>query len=172
MVMLGSYRTGKVPFENVYLHGLVNDAHGKKMSKSLGNGIDPLDVAKEFGADAGRMALVVGNTPGTDTRISNDKIKAYKNFANKIWNITRFVLTQENKGELKTDLINEFNALVKETTLDMDNYRFYLAAEKIYAYVWHRFADEIIEESKGKEDYSATLYYILNYAFLIGFFAA
>lgn len=162
MILMTKYVIGENPFKVVYLHGTVRDGQGKKMSKSLGNGIDPLDVAKEFGADAGRMALVVGNTPGTDTRISNDKIKAYKNFANKIWNITRFVLTQENKGELKTDLINEFNALVKETTLDMDNYRFYLAAEKIYAYVWHRFADEIIEESKGKEDYSATLYYILN----------
>lgn len=162
MILMTKYVIGENPFKVVYLHGTVRDGQGKKMSKSLGNGIDPLDVAKEFGADAGRMALVVGNTPGTDTRISNDKIKAYKNFANKIWNITRFVLTQENKGELKTDLINEFDALVKETTLDMDNYRFYLAAEKIYAYVWHRFADEIIEESKGKEDYSATLYYILN----------
>lgn len=162
MILMTKYILGENPFKTVYLHGTVRDGLGQKMSKSLGNGIDPIDVAKEFGADAGRMALVVGNTPGTDTRISNDKIKAYKNFANKVWNITRFVLTQENKGELNAYLVDEFNTLIRETTLDMDNYRFYLAAEKIYAYVWHRFADEIIEESKDKEDYGATLYYILE----------
>lgn len=162
MILMTKYILGDNPFKTVYLHGTVRDEKGQKMSKSLGNGIDPLDVAKEFGADAGRMALIIGNTPGTDTRIWNDKIKAYKNFANKVWNITRFVLSQENTGELKTDLINEFHALVMEVTSDMDNYRFYLAAEKVYAYVWHRFADEIIEESKDKEGYGATLNYILE----------
>jgi len=162
MILMTKYVIGENPFKTVYLHGTVRDQKGQKMSKSLGNGIDPIDVAKEFGADAGRMALIIGNTPGTDMRIWPDKIKAYKNFANKIWNITRFVLTQERTGELKTELVEEFNALVKETTDDMDNYRFYLTAEKIYAYVWHRFADKIIEESKGKEGNGATLYYILE----------
>ncbi len=162
MILMTKYVIGENPFKTVYLHGTVRDQKGQKMSKSLGNGIDPIDVAKEFGADAGRMALIIGNTPGTDMRIWPDKIKAYKNFANKIWNITRFVLTQERTGELKRELVEEFNALVKETTDDMDNYRFYLTAEKIYAYVWHRFADKIIEESKGKEGNGATLYYILE----------
>jgi valyl-tRNA synthetase len=94
--------------------------------------------------------------------MSKDKIKAYKNFANKIWNISRFVLSQERSGELKQDLVDEFNNLAKDITRDMNNLRFYIAAEKIYAYVWHRFADEIIEESKEKRGYGETLYFILE----------
>lgn len=162
MILMSEFCLDEIPFHTVYLHGTVRDDKGRKMSKSLGNGIDPLDIAKEFGMDAGRMALVVGNTAGTDMRISKDKIKAYKNFANKVWNITRFVLSQEKTGELKNDLVEEFDALAKDITIDMENLRFYIAAEKIYAYVWHRFADEIIEESKGKPEYGETLYYILE----------
>ncbi|MBX4200469.1 valine--tRNA ligase [Candidatus Parcubacteria bacterium] len=161
MIMLGLYKTGKLPFNTVYLHGLVLDAKGAKMSKSKGNVINPLDYTKEFGTDALRIGLVVGNTPGTSLALSPDKIRGYKNFANKLWNISRFVFTQENKGELKEDLVQEFNALVKDVGSDMDNFRFYIGAEKIYAYVWHTFADKIIEESKGKPELGATLYYIL-----------
>jgi valyl-tRNA synthetase len=162
MILMTQYALGEIPFKSVYLHGTVRDQKGQKMSKSLGNGLDPLDIAKEFGADAGRMAMVIGNTPGMDTKIWPDKIKGYKNFANKVWNITRFVLSQENSGELKPELVDEFNAIAQGMTLDMDNFRFYIAAEKIYHYIWHRFADEIIEESKGKPEYGATLYYILE----------
>jgi valyl-tRNA synthetase len=162
MVLMSEYALGEVPFKTVFLHGTVRDDKGQKMSKSLGNGIDPIDVAKKFGADAGRMALVVGTAPGTDSKISEDKIKGYKNFANKLWNIARFVLGQENKGELKDDLKEEFNLLTKSITEDLENYQLHIASEKIYHYIWHRLADEIIEESKNKEDYGATLYYLLE----------
>ena len=162
MVIFGLYLSGKSPFHTVYLHGLVNDEKGKKMSKSKGNVIDPLVLTKKYGTDALRMTLVVGNTPGTDLSLREDKIKGYKNFANKIWNITRFVLSQEKDGELDKELVDEFSALAKDVTDDMENYRFYIAAEKIYAYVWHRFADEIIEKSKKKLVQGETLYYIFE----------
>ena len=93
MIIFGLYLVHDVPFKTVYLHGLVNDAHGKKMSKSKGNVINPLDVTEKYGTDALRMALIVGNTPGTDLALSEGKIKGYKYFANKVWNIARFVLT-------------------------------------------------------------------------------
>jgi len=168
MIIFGLYLSGKSPFHTVYLHGLVNDAQGKKMSKSKGNVVDPMTLTSKYGTDALRMTLVVGNTPGTDLSLREDKIKGYKNFANKLWNIARFVLSQENTGEPDKELTHEFEALAKDITLDMENYRFHIAAEKIYAYVWHRFADEIIEESKparagGKiPERAGTLYYLLE----------
>ncbi|MBA3733405.1 valine--tRNA ligase [Patescibacteria group bacterium] len=158
MIMLGLYMTGKTPFKTVYLHGLVLDAKGLKMSKSKGNVIDPLIITQKFGTDAFRMGMVIGNTPGTSLPLSEDKIKAYKHFANKIWNITRFVYTNAPNDELKKPtvtsddeiILKELDILVKDVTKDMDSYKFYLAAEKLYHYVWHTFADKIIEESKAK----------------------
>lgn len=160
MLMLGKYITGKLPFNTIYLHGLVLDAKGQKMSKSKGNVINPLELTEKYGTDAFRMALVVGNTPGTSLALSEDKIKAYKHFANKIWNASRFVL--ENTEELDPDtqdlntediqILNEFKDLLVDITLDMDNYRFYLAGEKIYHYFWHTFADIVIEKKKKEED--------------------
>lgn len=160
MILMSTYATGEVPFKNVYLHGLVRDNQGRKISKSLGNNIDPLDMAMKYSADSVRMALMVGTGPGNDTKISDEKLKAYKHFANKIWNIGRFVL--ENNPEAKSDVeiavadkenkkyMEEFRELVKDVTADMENYRFYLAAEKLYHYTWHTFADIIIEKSKTK----------------------
>jgi valyl-tRNA synthetase len=162
MIMLGLYRTGKVPFKYVYLHGIVRDAKGLKMSKSKGNVISPLEVSNEYGTDALRMGLVVGNTPGTDMNLDPRKIGAYKKFANKVWNITRFVLSQERNGEIIPALKEEFDTVAADITSDIENFRIHLAAEKIYHYVWDRFAAEIIEESKGKPEYSETLYYILE----------
>jgi len=162
MILMSEFTLNTIPFKTIYLHGLVRDAQGRKMSKSLGNNMDPLDVTAKFGADAARMALVVGNTPGTDMRMSEDKIKGYKHFANKLWNIARFVLSQERAGEIKEDLKAEFDALAVEVTNDIEEFRIYMAAEKLYHYLWHRFADEIIEESKGSIEYGATLYYILE----------
>ncbi|MBY0293751.1 class I tRNA ligase family protein, partial [Patescibacteria group bacterium] len=162
MLMLGLYRTGEVPFKEVYLHGLVRDAKGMKMSKSKGNVISPLEISQEYGTDALRMGLVVGNTPGTDLNLDPHKIGAYKKFANKLWNITRFVLSQENSGEINIDLKEEFDAMAADITKDMEQYRIYMAAEKLYHYVWDRFAAEILEESKGNPEYGATLYYILE----------
>lgn len=155
MILFGQYRTGKVPFKKVYLHGLVRDSKGEKMSKSKGNVIDPTEVAGEYGTDAMRMAYIVGNVPGEHINFSLDKIRGYKKFANKVWNIGRFVLT-ETSGCIYTDTLTKqdkehkkiFDTLLKEITDDMEEYRHHLAAEKIYHYVWHTFADSIIEESK------------------------
>jgi valyl-tRNA synthetase len=158
MIMLGLYVTGRIPFKNVYLNGLVLDAKGKKMSKSKGNVINPLDLTDKYGTDAFRMGLIVGNTPGTSLALSEDKIRAYKNFANKLWNITRFVLTSVGDEKLEKDfdmytdadkkLIEERDAVIKDVTTDLENFRLYLAAEKLYHYAWHGFADIILEESK------------------------
>ncbi len=156
MIMLGLYVTGKIPFKTVYLHGLVLDAKGLKMSKSKGNVIDPMVLTEKFGTDALRIGFVVGNTPGTSLALAEDKIKAYKHFANKIWNIARFVASNKESHDVAkpapsardTEIMKEFNELISDVTKDMDAYRFYLGAEKIYAYVWHTFADKIIEESK------------------------
>lgn len=155
MILMTEYTLTTVPFKTVYLHGLVRDAQGRKMSKSLGNNLDPLDVAAKFGADATRMALVVGNTPGTDMRMSEDKIKGYKHFANKLWNIARFVLENAKDADRTTTLspadaetLSACDALTKEVTADIEEFRIYLAAEKTYHYVWHELADKIIEESK------------------------
>lgn len=158
MIMLGLYITGEIPFKTVYLHGLVLDAKGQKMSKSKGNVIDPLTLTDKYGTDAFRIGLIVGNTPGTSLSLSEDKIRAYKNYANKLWNITRFVLSNtefikydenfENYTKREQDLIEELNKLIKEITKEMEEYKFYLVSEKIYQYTWSRFADILIEESK------------------------
>lgn len=154
MILMTQFALGSVPFKTVYLHGLVRDAQGRKMSKSLGNNLDPVAVADTYGADAVRMALIVGNTPGTDLRISEDKIKGYKHFANKLWNITRFILgktesTTEPLLEEDQALLTELDALTKEVTEDIEYHRVYMAAEKLYHYAWHRLADTILEESKS-----------------------
>lgn len=152
MVIFGLYLSGKSPFHTVYLHGLVNDAKGKKMSKSKGNVINPLTLTEKYGSDALRMGLIIGNTPGTDLALSEDKIKGYKHFANKLWNIARFVLQHEASNvELAPEdavLVEEATAVIKEATEDLEQYRIHLAGEKLYHYVWHRLADVILEESK------------------------
>lgn len=155
MILMTGYALNTIPFHTVYLHGTVRDGQGRKMSKSLGNGIDPLDVAREYGADAGRMALVVGTAPGTDSKISYDKIKAYKHFANKLWNITRFILGATNNEYIETPLVpndteqlTKYDEIAKDITKDIEEYRFYMASEKLYHYVWHELADILLEESK------------------------
>ncbi len=158
MIMLGLYRTGKIPFRTVYLHGLVRDKDRQKMSKSKGNVIDPLAVAEIYGADAVRMALVAGNTPGNDIIISEDKIRGYRNFATKIWNAARFILmnklvtgtakpkfTPADKKNLK-----ELEKTKAQVTKHLERFEFHLAAEKIYHYFWHTFADKIIESYKER----------------------
>src|SRR5262249_54423027 len=104
MILMSEFALGQVPFKHVYLHGIIRDSQGRKFSKSLGNGGDPIEYAAKYGADACRMALVVGNTPGTDSKMAEDKIKGYGKFANKLWNITRFILEataseEENGGK-------------------------------------------------------------------------
>lgn len=177
MILMTGYNLGQIPFKVVYLHGTVRDNQGRKMSKSLGNGIDPIEIANKYGADAGRMALIVSGGPGTDSRLHEDKIKGYKHFANKIWNVARFVLSNTESfdnnskptlSELDTKHISELDALVLDITSDIENYRFHLAAEKTYHYFWHTFADIIIEESKARissqdEQDKASLYFTLLY---------
>jgi valyl-tRNA synthetase len=162
MVLMSGFHLGQVPFKTVLIHGLVRDTKGQKYSKSLGNGADPIEMIEKFGADALRMGLLVGTAIGNDIRFDENKVKGYKNFANKLWNITRYIL--ESTGAYvdadlsKTitlsytsadqEIQTECNALAADITLDMDEYRLYLAAEKIYHYIWHRLADELIEDSK------------------------
>ena len=156
MVMLGLYRTGEVPFQKIYLHGMVRDKHGKKMSKSKGNVINPNEIQEKYGTDALRMALMVNNAPGTDMNLDPDKVNAYKKFANKLWNITRFVLDNTNDYNPPTEhtasditFENEhLNPLITEINADMEKDRFDLAAEKIYHFIWDHFASQVIEESK------------------------
>jgi len=159
MILSSQFLLGKIPFQVIYLHGIVRDSQGRKISKSLGNNIDPINMGEKYGTDALRFSLVSGAASGTDTKISEEKIKGYKNFANKIWNITRFVLSNtenyngEKLGKFSKDdekLLSEFNEMIKDVTADMDNFRFYLVAEKLYHYIWHEFADKIIEGSKEK----------------------
>ncbi|MFA6295145.1 MAG: valine--tRNA ligase [Candidatus Paceibacterota bacterium] len=158
MILMSTYFLDEVPFKTVYLHGLVRDAKGRKISKSLGNNIDPLDIIAKFGADAVRMSLIVGVGPGNDSKLGEDKVKAYKLFANKVWNVARFIFTNTEGTEFVSDftdfskadqaLQKELADMVKDITSDFDNFRYYLAAEKLYHYTWHRFADDILEESK------------------------
>ena len=159
MVIFGLYLAKKAPFHTVYLHGLVNDARGGKMSKSKGNVVNPLDLTSKYGTDALRMALVVGNTPGTDLALREDKVKGYKHFANKMWNVSRFVLMNTEDIGLSPKpvltasdqkCIDDINQLISDVTQDIEEYRVYMAAEKLYHYFWHTFADKIIEESKEK----------------------
>jgi len=156
MVMLGLYRTGQVPFKKIYLHGMVRDKKGIKMSKSKGNVIAPKEIQDKYGTDALRMGLMVNNAPGTDMNLDPDKVNAYKKFANKIWNITRFsldnleglditaALTDSDAANLETEL----QRAIVDITAQMNKDRFDLAAEKLYAFVWDYFASTLIEESK------------------------
>jgi len=177
MIMLGIYVTGKVPFRYVYLHGLVRDKERQKMSKSKGNVINPLGVADIYGTDALRIALVTGNTPGNDPIIYEEKIRGQRNFINKIWNASRFVLmnltdfnpkTQPKLTEKDKKILQYLKGFTKEITGLMESFRFYKAAEKIYHYFWHNFCDKIIEEqkphlqSKNKKDQSRSQYLLLE----------
>lgn len=155
MILMTGFLVGQVPFRNVYLHGLVRDGQGRKMSKSLGNIIDPLDMVNKYGADATRLSLIMGAAPGTDTKLAEDRIRGYKHFANKLWNITRFVL--ENIADMEegatlndTDakLLAEAQDLAKSVSENIEKFRLDLAADSVYHFVWDRFAAEILEESK------------------------
>lgn len=173
MILMTKYLIGENPFKTVYLHGLVRDKQGRKMSKSLGNIVDPLDLIKVYGTDSLRMAMIVGIGPGADNNLSEDKVKAYSKFSNKIWNATRFVLENTAgfddsvKPELSpvhTEYIKEWQNLTKEITKEMEEYKLYLVGEKLYHFFWHRFADVIIEECKKDLSDSAkyTLVYLLK----------
>ncbi len=164
MVFFSLYLINQVPFKTVYLHGLANDAKGKKMSKSKGNVISPIDISDKFGADALRMSLIVGNTPGNDFPVSEQKIMAYKKFANKLWNITRFILSgledyegsaekseklnEKNFSESDLKILVEHDKFLADITKEIIEFKYHIASEKIYHYIWHTLADVIIEDSK------------------------
>ncbi|TSC54065.1 MAG: valyl-tRNA synthetase [Microgenomates group bacterium LiPW_16] len=180
MIMLGFYRTGKAPFKTVYLHGLVRDAFGEKMSKSKGNVIDPLGVSQKYGADAVRMALIWGTSPGHDLNLGEEKIRGMRNFTNKVWNIGRFILLNlegkkvpfyEEKMKGLTDkdqeILNDLNHLIKQTIQNLDNFRFSQAAGGIYEFLWHKFADIYIEYSKKRiADGDLTVLAVLRHVYL------
>ncbi len=158
MIMFGIYLGKKIPFENIYFHGMVNDANNQKMSKSKGNVVSPVEVSDKFGTDALRMALVIGNPPGGSIPLADGKIKGYKHFANKIWNITRFVLMSLDDFDLNSKpklsgkdkkYLSELDKVVVEVTKNIEELRFDLGADKIYHYIWHTFADVILEDSKN-----------------------
>ena len=153
MILMSGFLRGEVPFKNVYLHGLVRDDQGRKMSKSLGNIIDPLTMIEKYGADATRLSLIIGASPGNDLKLSEDRVRGYKHFANKLWNITRFVLENPHDGEVKLNagdqkLVDEVVEIAKQVSAHIDAFRLDLAADQIYHFVWDRFAAEILEESK------------------------
>ncbi len=167
MILMTTYLNGSVPFQNVYLHGLVRDANNKKMSKSLGNIIDPVDMIDKFGADATRLSLIVGAAPGNDMPLGEDKIRAYKKFANKLWNISRFVLTSiadfdhsttPTLSERDQAILTDLQVNAEAVTSELEKFNLYIAAEKAYHFVWHEIADRILEEAKpviNGEDASA-----------------
>jgi len=161
MILMSTCLLGDIPFKKVYLHGLVRDEKGKKMSKSLGNGIDPLDMIKKYGADATRLSLIIGTGPGNDVKLSEDKIRAYRNFTTKIWNVARFIFMNKpkdyNTATAEKSLIEEdknkladFLSIKEAITAHYEKFEFHLAGEKSYHYLWHSFADKIIEEAKPR----------------------
>ena len=159
MIFSGMEHMKEEPFKTVYIHGLVRDAQGRKMSKSLGNGIDPLEVIGKYGADALRFTLVTGNSPGNDMRFSTEKVESSRNFANKIWNASRFIqmnLTID-KAELPEQLaledkwiVSKFNGLVQAVTENIDKYELGLAVQKLYDFIWDNFCDWYIEIVKPR----------------------
>ncbi len=156
-IMMCLEMTNKIPFETVYLHGLVRDEKGKKFSKTAGVGFDPVEIIEKFGADSLRMALIVGNPPGNDLKIEENKVMAYRNFANKLWNASRFVLTYQGKTKNKKNkddqwILRKLKETTKKVTDSINHYRFDLAAEEIYHFFWHTFCDQYIEKSKKRRD--------------------
>ncbi|MES2315722.1 MAG: valine--tRNA ligase [Patescibacteria group bacterium] len=167
MILMSTYLLGEVPFKKIYLHGMVLDKNGKKMSKSNPEtAVDPIVTIDKYGADALRMAMIVGVGAGSDNSLSEDKIKGYGKFANKLWNIARFILDNANDTEFENPpthmLVQQFNTLAKNITSDMENYRFHLASEKVYHYIWHILADQILEESKKNAEIKSVLPYLLQ----------
>ncbi len=158
MILFSTYALNQPPFKHVYLHGLIRDTQGRKMSKSIGNVLDPRDLSAKYGTDALRMSLMVANGPGNDLKLGEDKVKAYKLFANKIWNATRFVLekTADYEGTTPTftkedqELYDAWLIAKADITSDLENYRLHLASEKIYDYFWKTFCDSIIETRKTR----------------------
>ncbi|HSW89508.1 MAG TPA: valine--tRNA ligase [Patescibacteria group bacterium] len=177
MIMFSLYKTGEVPFSTVYLHSMVTDEKGAKMSKSKGNVVNPIELVDKYGADALRMALIAGSAPGNPIALSENKVRGYRNFSNKLWNIGRYITLLTEQSEFSSSkvqvssqsedkkLIDELNDLVKKTTENLDNYRFSDAALSAYDFVWNRLASDYLEKTKSREDKEAvfaTLYTVFS----------
>ncbi|MFA6307472.1 MAG: valine--tRNA ligase [Patescibacteria group bacterium] len=173
MILMTEYILGEKPFETVYLHGMVRDKEGRKLSKSLGNGIDPLEMIDKFGTDALRLSLIIGSAPGADLRLYEEKIAGYRNFVNKLWNISRFIfntvseiksIDKEPKAKTLADrwILAEFNQLIVQVSKDLDEYKFSSAGEKIYEFAWAKLADWYLEIAKIEKDKDQILLYILE----------
>ncbi|EKD80546.1 MAG: Valine-tRNA ligase [uncultured bacterium] len=182
MMMFGLYIRGEVPFKNVYLWSAVTDGKGQKMSKSKGNVINPIELVDKYGADAFRMSLLFGNGEGGKVPLSDDKVRAMRNFGNKLWNMARFYLMMSD--ELKTEIpwyepkmkglamedkvmIKELNEKIKKITTQLEKYRFSEAADTIYEFMWHSVADVYIEQVKAGEDKTVALS-VLRHVLLTG----
>jgi valyl-tRNA synthetase len=180
MIFSGMEQMGREPFKYVFIHGIVRDALGRKMSKSLGNGIDPLEVIDKYGTDALRFALTIGNSPGNDLRFSDEKVESSRNFANKIWNASRFVLMNFDDGIdfSKVDsnkftvadrwILSRINSVTKEVTENMDKFEIGIALQKLYEFIWEEFCDWYIELVKPRlydkeSDTRREAQYVLNY---------
>ncbi len=161
MMFSGIEHTGKAPFNTILIHGLVRDSQGRKMSKSLGNGIDPLEVIDKYGADALRLTLVTGNAPGNDMRFYWERVESSRNFANKVWNASRFIMMNLDKAEVRdvdvtelTDadkwILSKVNTLAKDVTDNMEHYDLGVAVQKIYDFIWEEFCDWYIEMVKPR----------------------
>ena len=162
MVFSGLEQTGKTPFHHVLIHGLVRDSQGRKMSKSLGNGIDPLEVIDKYGADALRLTLITGNAPGNDMRFYWERVEASRNFANKVWNASRFIMMNLEKAEVPGEMdlaeltgadkwiLSKVNTLAEDVTENMDKYELGIAVQKVYDFIWEEFCDWYIEMVKPR----------------------
>ena len=161
MIFSGLAYTDKAPFHTVLIHGLVRDAQGRKMSKSLGNGIDPLEIIDQYGADALRFMLATGNSPGNDMRFMTDKVESSRNFANKLWNAARFILMNIGDEPVELSLpaeltledkwiVSRFNSLTRAVTENLDKYELGIAVQKLYDFIWDNFCDWYIELCKGR----------------------
>jgi len=157
MILMSGFLLGDVPFKTVYLHGLVRDNQGRKMSKSLGNIIDPLDMIKKYGADATRLSLIIGTGPGNDMKLSEDKVRGYRNFSTKVWNASRFVAMNYRETKAKPKFtakdrqhLKELKTTKKKVEKYIEKYDFNRAGETLYHYFWHTFADKIIETMKPR----------------------
>jgi valyl-tRNA synthetase len=173
MILMTTYLLDEVPFKKVYLHGLIRDKQGRKMSKSLGNGIDPIEMIDKFGADALRLSMTVGSTPGNDMRLYEEKIEGYRNFVNKLWNISRYIfgsvqevkiVNKKPKPQSLADawILSELDKLIISTTSDLDELKFSPAIERLYEFTWSKFADWYIEISKIETGKDEILLYILE----------
>lgn len=183
MILMAGFLVGEVPFNTVYLHGIVRDKQGRKFSKSLNNGIDPLEMIEKYGTDALRMALIFGAAPGNDVMFDEQRVNGMKHFANKLWNMARFIeMNRSEKLKVKSEKslkellpfanhkndkewIGKVEKLVSEVSRYIDNYQFNLAAERLYEFVWHEFADKYIEDVKNRIDENS--FTVLNSLFVI-----